>query len=208
MYNLNKNNIINFDKIIIEKYNKLNLDEVDTIILIRLNDLLNRGQKYISEVEIAQSMKINEKELANRIVELVNRGFISLEISLTDSKEVFTLDETYKRLGYLLEAEKEMNNDEFIHNKIKTTVSLLEKELKKMLSPIELEMVSKWYLEYQYSDEQIDEAILKALKYKNRGVNFINRSLAQAIKPVEDVKKVANGENIQDLFKKIYVNSK
>ena len=42
MFNLIKNNIIQFDKLIIEKYFALNLDETDTIILIRLNDNENK----------------------------------------------------------------------------------------------------------------------------------------------------------------------
>jgi DNA replication protein len=208
MNNLIKNNIIPFDKVIIEKYSKLNLDETEAIILIRLNELLRKGQRYLSAEEIAPSMKVSVSELAKRIVDLVNRGFITLELSSVDSKEVFSLDEMYKRLGLLLETEKAMSNDEAIHEKIRNTVTLLEQEMKKMLSPLELEMVSRWYVEYQYTDEAIQEAILKALKYKNRGVNFISRSLAQQKKQVSETKTPAEGENIQELFRKIYVNSK
>lgn len=211
MYNLIKNNTIQFDKLIIEKYSKLNLDEVDTIILIRLNDLLKRGKRLLSVEEIAPSMKISEAELGRRIVDLVTKGFITLELSSIDAKEVYSLDETYKRLAFLLEGEAQLKNDSIVNTKIKETVNLLESELKKMLSPLELEMVSRWYIEYSYSDDEIHEAILKALKYKNRGVNFIDRSLSSLRKQNLEKKEPASlnsGENIQDLFNKIYVNSK
>jgi hypothetical protein len=82
----------------------------------------------------------------------------------------------------------------------------LEKELKKILSPLEMEMVNRWYLEGNYSDQEIEEAILKALKYKNRGVSFIDRSLSSDKKRSE--KPTPKGENIQELFKKVYVKSK
>jgi DNA replication protein len=206
MYNLIKDDIISFDKLIIDKYNILGLDETDTIILIRLNDLIKRGERSLSLEKIAPTMKIKEEELGKRIVDLVTKGFITLELSSVDAKEVFSLDETYRRLAYLLEAEDESRKDELINQKIKATVMLLERELKKTLSPLELEMVNRWYLEGNYTESEIEEAILKALKYKNRGVAFIDRSLASSKKQAE--KPLPQGENIQELFKKVYVKSK
>ena len=142
-----------------------------------------------------------------RIVDLVTKGFITLELSSVDAKEVFSLDETYRRLVFLLEAEDEDLKDEAVKRKIKATVSLLERELKKTLSPLELEMVNRWYLEGKYSDEDIEAAILKALKYKNRGVAFIDRSLAASKKEAEK-EPLPEGENIMDLFKKVYAKNK
>ena len=210
MYNLIKNNTIQFDRLIIEKYYQLSLDEVDSIILIRLHDLLSRGIRMLSVDDIAASMKIDSKELGQRIVDLVTKGFITLELSAIDAKEVFSLDETYRRLAFLLEVEKEKANNTIINNKIKETVTLLEKELKKILNPLEIEMVSRWYLEEDYLDEEIEEGILKALKYKNRGVNYIDRLLAanRRQNTVSKPSTLKEGENIQDLFKKIYAKSK
>lgn len=207
MYNLIKDDIISFDKLMIEKYHLLGLDETDAIVLIRLNDLLKRGERSLSLEKIAPTMKIKTEELGMRIVDLVTKGFITLELSSVDAKEVFSLDETYRRLVFLLEAEDEDLRDEAVKRKIKATVSLLERELKKTLSPLELEMVNRWYLEGKYSDEDIEAAILKALKYKNRGVAFIDRSLAASKKEAEK-EPLPEGENIMDLFKKVYAKNK
>jgi len=206
MYNLIKNDIIQVDKLIIDKYHRLGLDEVDAIILIRLNDLLKKGKRMLSVEEIAPSMKINEEELGRRIVDLVTKGFITLELSSIDAKEIFSLDETYRRLSYLIDADNKNYNDTQVNERIKATVSLLEKELKKLLSPLELEMVSRWYQE-GYQDEEIQEAILKALKNKNRSVAYIDRSLSSEKKHQAN-KALPKGDNIQDLFKKIYVKGK
>ncbi|MCK9537083.1 MAG: DnaD domain protein [Bacilli bacterium] len=208
MFNLIKNNIIQFDKLIIDKYFALNLDEIDTIILIRLNDLLKRGERLLSVRPIAGSMKINEAECGQRIVDLVKRGFITLELSEVDSKEVFSLDETYRRLAYLLEASDDTAETTIINEKIKYTIRLLENEMKKTLSPIELEIVSRWYIEKKYSDKVIDEAIFKALKNKNRSVGYIDRLLTKEEAVETKIKKPADGESIQDLFRKVYVKSK
>ena len=147
MFNLIKNNIIPFDRLLIEKYYVLDLDEIDAIILIRLNDLYRRGERLFSVRSIAASMKVAETELGKRIVDLVKRGFIALELSGKDAKEVFNLDETYRRLAYLLEDSEAKANDAEINEQIKYTVRLLESELKKTLSPIELEIVARWYIE-------------------------------------------------------------
>lgn len=211
MYNLIKNNLIQFDKLLIEQYYKLSIDEVDTIILIRLNDLIRKNISELNDEEIAASMKIDKNELGNRIVNLVNKGFITLELSSVDSKEVFSLDETYKRLAIILSGDNEKHKDASLKNSIKETVILLEKELNKILSPLELEMVQRWYVEDKYNDDEINEAILKALKYKNRGVSYIDRLLQANRRDQDQDNKKDSGtstENIQELFNKYYARSK
>ena len=209
MFNLIKNNIIQFvNRLLIEKYYVLDLDETDAIILIRLNDLLKRGERLFSVRAVASSMKIDESECGKRIVELVKRGFIALELSGKDAKEIFSLDETYRRLAYLLEDSEAKANDAEINEKIKYAVRLLESELKKTLSPIELEIVSRWYIEKKYDHRKIEEAILKSLKNKYRSVNYIDRLLAKEEKPAPKIARPKEGERIQDLFKKVYVKSK
>jgi len=207
MFNLIKNNIIQFDKLIIEKYFALNLDETDTIILIRLNDLLKRGERLLSVRSIASSMKITETECAQKIVDLVKRGFITLELSEVNTKEVFSLDETYRRLAYLLEAGNDNTQSIEINNKIKKTVRLLEKEAKRTLSPIELEIVSRWYIEKNYDERKIEEMIFQAFKNKNHSISYIDRLLER--KTQVTIKKApAKGDRIQDLFRKVYAKSK
>lgn len=208
MFNLIKNNIIQFDRLLIEKYYVLDLDETDAIILIRLNDLLKRGERLFSVRAVASSMKIDESECGKRIVELVKRCFIALELSGKDAKEIFSLDETYRRLAYLLEDSEAKANDAETNEKIKYAVRLLESELKKTLSPIELEIVSRWYIEKKYDHRKIEEAILKSLKNKYRSVNYIDRLLAKEEKPAPKIARPKEGERIQDLFKKVYVKSK
>jgi len=85
-------------------------------------------------------------------------------------------------------------------------VKVLEKEFKKILSPIELEMVSKWHIEYQYTDAAIEEAIIKTLRYKNRSINYVDRLLRLNHQEVK--KEPSTTENIQELFNKVYVHSK
>ncbi len=200
-YDLLKNNIIEFDKLMLDKYYLLGLNETDAILLIKLNGLLNRGEQSLSLSSIAPYMSISEKECSERVIKLVQNGFMALEMSNVNSKETFNLDETYRKLSLLLTNEENKTNNNEINELYKQTVSLLEKEFKKILSPIEKEIVNKWFYEYKYSFSDIDEAILEALKYKNRGVQYIDRLL---------FKKYFNKDNnevesdIKNLFEKVY----
>lgn len=208
MYTLLKNNIIEFDRLLLEKYSALNLDETNTIILIKLNKFLRQGKRSLSAEELSDTMKISKTEAAKRIVDLVNNGFITLELSNVDQKEIFSLDETYKRLSYLLEGVKQTNFENNVNEKIKETVQMLEREFKKILSPVELEMVSRWYMDYKYSDEKIEAAIIKTLGYKNRSIGYADRLLRIKNEETKTEGTPAAGENIQELFNKVYVNSK
>lgn len=200
-YDLLKNNIIDFDKLMLEKYYLLGLSETDTIILIKLNNLLKHGEQSLSLNSVVPFMSIDEKECSERIVKLVQSGFIALEMTTVKSKETFNLDETYKKLSLILSGEDSAKENDEKKELLKQTISLLEKELKKILSPIEKEIVNKWFYEYQYDFSDIDEAILDALKYKNRGIQYIDRSLFKKHTKKEEVKE--NSE-IQDLFDQVY----
>jgi len=192
--------------LLLEKYRALKLDEANTIILIKLNNLLKQGKRFLVVEELVETMALSKEEVAKRIVQLVNDGFVALELSEIDAKEQFNLDETYKRLSYLLEGVKQANQEKHVNDKIKALVKVLEKEFKKILSPIELEMVSKWHIEYQYTDAAIEEAIIKTLRYKNRSINYVDRLLRLNHQEVK--KEPSTTENIQELFNKVYVHSK
>lgn len=201
-YDLLKDNIIDFDKLILEKYYMLGLNEVEAIILIKLNNLLKKGERSLSLNEVVPFMSISEEECSERIVKLVEEGFIAIEFTNVKSKETFNLDETYRKLSLILLDENNAKASDEKKELLKETITLLEKELKKILSPIEREIVSKWYYEYQYDSKDIDEAIMNALKYKNRGIQYIDRTLFKNNN--KEVQEETNTE-IEELFKQVYV---
>ena len=54
-YDLIKNNLINFDNLIIEKYASLKLNETEAMILIKINRLLQRDIKSISVKKLVKT---------------------------------------------------------------------------------------------------------------------------------------------------------
>lgn len=207
-YELIKSNIIEFDRLLLDKYHQLNLNETDAVLLIKLHNLIRNGNKFPSTSLISSNMSINEDECNRRIVDLVNNGYIDMLLSSVDSKENYSLDDTYKRLGYILENDERQIKNQEHDNKIKKIVTLLEKEWKKLLSPLELEIISNWVLDKQYLYEDIEEAVLRGLKQKQTNIKYVDRILLSMHQELEEVNSEATETNIKDLFEEVYLGAK
>jgi len=201
-YMLIKNGFIDFKTIMIEKYHLLNLDETDAIILIKLNNCLLKNKTKLSHDELAPTMSISANTISKRIVELVKNGFITLTLSDVDASEVFSLDETYKRLGNLLESEDEQTLDNEVVNTTRKAVTLIEQKFKKVITPLELEVINHWVVDDKYNINEIEKAIDECVKLKKNSVRYVDLLL----KPKET--KINKVENLQELFNNVRNKSK
>lgn len=196
-YMLIKNNLIDFDKLLIEKYNVLGLDEVELIILIKLNKLLNSGNKFSIEY-LSKNMTVTEDVIRDKLVTLINNQFITLK--LINKNEIYSLDDTFKRLASLLENEEIEEQNEEDNNLILMVVSMLEKEFKKILSPLELELVYKWINDDKFSYDDIYNAVLETLKFKKKNIQNVDMILNRKENSIQNNSK----EGLQDLFNQVY----
>ena len=169
-----KNNLIDFEKLIIDKYSFLGLDEVEVIILVKLNKLLNSGNKFSIDY-FTKNMTITEDVIREKLVVLINNQFIDLK--LVNKSEIYSLDDTFKRLA-----------------------ALLEKEFKKILSPLDLELVHKGIYEDKFSYSKIYNAILETLKLKKTSIQYVDVILNKK----ENVNANSSKEGLQDLFNQVY----
>lgn len=193
-----KNNIIDFEKLLIDKYSFLGLDEVEVIILLKLNKLINSGSKFSIEY-FTKNMTITEDVIREKLVTLINNGFIDLK--LVNRSEIYCLDDTFKRLSSLLEKEELEEEKEALNTDCAKVAALLEKEFKKILSPLELELVHKWVYEDKFDYSKIYNAIMETLKYKKTSVQYVDVILNKK----EQINKQSNSkEGLQDLFNQVY----
>lgn len=196
-YELLKNETINFDKLLIEKYNTLGLDEVEVIILIKINKVINSGKKLSIE-KIAKGMSITEESLRNKLVTLINNQFITL--MLDGKNEVYSIDDTYKRLAETLVENDKSEIDANDETMMKKVVELLQKMFNKILTPLDLEVVHHWIYEDKFGYDQINDAVLETLKLKKTSIQYVDAILNKP-KPV---KKEKSGEGLQELFNQVY----
>lgn len=193
-----KNNLIDFEKLIIDKYSFLGLDEIEVIILVKLNKLLNSGNKFSIEY-FTKNMTITEDIIREKLVTLINNQFIDLK--LVNNSEIYTLDDTFKRLASLLEKEEDDEQKEELNTDCAKVVNLIEKEFNKMLSPLDLELVHKWIYEDNFSYTKIYNAILETLKLKKNSVQYVDVILNKKEQTKQDS---SSKEGLQNLFNQVY----
>ncbi|MDD2493383.1 MAG: hypothetical protein PHY83_05535, partial [Bacilli bacterium] len=99
-YELLKNNFLDFNRILLDKYHQLQLNELDVVILMKLNSYLIQGAKSVSFDRLVSTMTATEEECSNHVIHMVNRGIITMELSKESGKETYGLDELYRKLSF------------------------------------------------------------------------------------------------------------
>ncbi|MDD2681443.1 MAG: DnaD domain protein [Bacilli bacterium] len=196
-YELIKNNVIDFNELLLEQYYLLGLTEVDVVLLIKLHNLIDKDVNTIFISKLFNKMSISEEELSNCLVRLIDMDFINISLD-QNKKEQYSLNGIYKKLSFLLSTNENDKKDYLVQERVKTTIKKLESSLNKILSPLELQMINRWFYEYNYKYDDIDKTINKALINKNCGVKYIDRSLHNLLnnnehnEDLNDLKKLFN----------------
>lgn len=177
---LMKENIIDFGNLILEKYYLLNLNEIECMVLYKLNKYSKEVNNILNLSDLEKKMKLDINQLGDVLAGLVSKGFVTLKMS-DDEKgtliEEFSLEDAYKELSYVLEnGERKIENDQ-VNKDFQEVLKLLESKNNKPLSPIEMQTVQKWFFEYKYDFELIKEQIEKTYKNKNASVSIVDRHL-------------------------------
>lgn len=177
---LMKENIIDFGNLILEKYYLLNLNEIECMVLYKLNKYSKEVNNILNLSDLEKKMKLDINQLGDVLAGLVSKGFVTLKMS-DDEKgtliEEFSLEDAYKELSYVLEnGERKIENDQ-VNKDFQEILKLLESKNNKPLSPIEMQTVQKWFFEYKYDIKLIKEQIEKTYKNKNASVSIVDRQL-------------------------------
>lgn len=204
-FNLIKNGVIDFNSLILEKYANIGLNEVELVVLIKLNNAINSpNQTSLEKLPelLAETMQLTKEEIANVLVELIEEKYIDLK----ENKGLVTYDlnQTYQRLANILddnEIEIEAMSKE---NDFKKIVNKIEKEFNIIVSPLDLEIIKHWINNDGYDYDKIDCAILECLKHKKYGVKYVNEFLRKNKAVIDTKVKEEDKEELQSLFNSVY----
>lgn len=191
--------MIDFDKLLLEKYYLLDITELEVVILTKLNHLLNKGSKKLIASDLSKTMKVSSSVLSKRLVDLVNKGYISITVVDSSCGEEFNLDETYKRLAYLLENNDEVLEKEEINNDFHTLVKYIENQFGTILRPLDLEVINHWINNDKYSIDTIKEAVNEASRNNKNSVKYVDVFLNKK----KENKTLPKGD-LQELFNNVY----
>ena len=200
-YDMINSGLIDFKKLLLDKYSSIGLDEIDCVLLIKIYDGLKTGYTHLDVDRISKKMTLSSDELSERIVCLVNEDFISIEMEDMKSPETLSLDSLFHKLAYSLESKEVSTKKNELSVTVKEVAGFIERELNKILSATDLQVIKRWFYDYKYTKEEVFEEVLNAMKYKNRGINYIDSAL---YRKHNEVVKVNTDNNTLDLFKKVY----
>ncbi|XMB85601.1 DnaD domain protein [Mycoplasmatota bacterium WC44] len=170
------NNYVNIEKLLIDSFLRLRIDETDLIILLLLFDFKQSGNDFLSISELSRKTTLNPQEVANKVDLLVTKGFISLEFFINDSNEEeerFSLLPTVNKILDLLNEDENKESKNQNEENLSKVVIMLEDDFRRPLSSKELQIVRSW----NYSFDFIKEALLQALKQKKLGIEYIDKIL-------------------------------
>lgn len=169
-------------------YKKLGID-LETFIFLMYLD--SKKDKIVFDVnKLSEEFSCDIKTIMNYISILQDKKLIEIKVIKNDkniTEEYISLDFFYEKVS--LNLLDELNKKEEQESDV---FEVLEKELGKQLSPIEIEIVKAWK-ENNYSDEVIKEAIRESVMNGVAGLRYVDKILYEwdkkGIKTKEDVEK-------------------
>ncbi len=201
--------IIDFDKLLLLNYKKIGLSENEAFLLIELNKQKKNGNTYISPEKLTKKMTLKVDKIMQLLDALIQRKYINIRLVKIDDKDTedFNFDSTIDRL---IEVYKTMIKHE-ITTSTKTfdsleeeVVDILENQFQKQLKPTEIELISKWVNEDNYSIDEIRKAILDAVKSNKSSLSYIDSMLLKRSKNHKTVSKKKYNPEKSEALKAFY----
>ena len=205
MKNLIQKNIVDFSELVLNNYYKIGLDETDAIIIIKLKYLLDRHITFIHPKKLSNMLSIAPSTTQKRLQKLMDHGFIKMELIRNGNgkeTESFNLDYVIERIVKAEYEEKIHESSDQNKNIESRLVSLFETEFRKPLSVLDIQTITKWLNEDQYSFDEIKNALFEASKARKLSIRYVDGILLQ--KTDEEPKTKFNKTTLIKDLKKIW----
>lgn len=191
-------NVISLNDALIQNYKRLNLDEINMIVLLHLNYQKNNQNNFLSTSILASKMTISEEEISKRILDLLTLGFIELQIDETGER--FSLEPLIDKIADILYKD-DLPVDEKID--VSEIIEYCEKTYQRVLTVDDLKIVNMWIEEYTI--DEIKMAVLDSLKAKKTQlryadailVNRKNNSNREKVEVDKELQEVLNTINVK-----------
>lgn len=166
--------------VLLMHYKSLGLADKDLVVLIQLLSLVDNGQTFPDSQLLADRLDVSREEAFKAIHQLMNKKIIAIETS-TDNEgktiDEFSFDLLYEKLAYLLEEEDKIVQEKKRTLSTKDLYSRFEEEFGRSLSAMEIQTISMWIEEDDYSAELIECALREAVLSQVYSLKYVDRIL-------------------------------
>lgn len=197
-----KSKTISFNETLIKNYVKLNLNEVEAMILMILYNQQDEGNSYLSLKALQEKVSVSFEDLSNYVMLLVQKGMIEILID-EEGKETFNLNQIIDKLGEILDNNKVDEYDKRIL--VSEIINFIEKVYVKPLSSADLLIVNDW-VNNNYDFEEIKRAVLQSTHVQKQFLKYVDAILVNK----QNTKRTAveADPKIKELIDSVYVKSR
>lgn len=176
------------NKILIDHYATIGLDEKMTMLLIRLMSYSNDGLTEVTFDEIIDGSTFTREELSKLIQHLIANQFIGINNKVVSGKHVETYDfnPLYKKLENIITNKA---THTYTENDVSNLFQYIEKLYGRTLGPSEYERMTAWLRDDGYSVDEIKEGIDMAYKNDITSLSYVEKIL-------NSIKKQSNDEPV------------
>ena len=164
--------MISFKEALVKNFKKINLNEVETMVIILLYEQ-KKTNNTLSIETLLEQVTLSEYDLSSMIVDLVERGYIELVIE-DNMEEHFFLTPTINKLGDVLEQNEKKPKDYELE--LAKTVSYIESVFQKQMTITDLKIIDRWFTE-GFTFEEITETILDCVRLKKMNLKYADAVL-------------------------------
>lgn len=177
---------IDFEYLLIEHYKNLNISENELAVILVLNHLLKQKNDIITAEALSFKMNLEPREIDEILSILVKKNIVDLEIKGTNAKlSLLPLrKKLFNQFKIDILKEEEAQKEEML-SKMQNVYGILEKELKRTLSPIEISRIQEW-LTINYTEKDIENAVKDLIATgKKVTINAVDKKLLAKAKAEE-----------------------
>lgn len=156
--------------VILKYYRTLGLTEKELVMYLMLLMEQQERRKPLLE-KLSKMMQISIEETYSLLSQLEHKGWIRLYSKPTPNGKIddfYDLTPVYHKIDQVLLQQKRVEHEKNGKTNIRSLLKLLEKEIARPLSPIEIEKVDQWVIQDEYDPEMIRLAFREAIYHNVR----------------------------------------
>ncbi|MEK3797526.1 DnaD domain-containing protein [Peribacillus sp. FSL H8-0477] len=193
LYDWFKEGSLTIPSVLLTHYPKMGLEEKEVMLLLQLQNFIDKGENFPAPSQIADRMTFEESECLFMIQRLIQRGFVMIEeeVDRTIGDERYSLQPLYEKMitCYLVSQKQEEAVQVQVEGESLYTV--FEQEFGRPLSPFECETLAMWQDDEHHPD-LIKGALRESVISGKINFRYIDRILFEwkknGIKTVEQAK--------------------
>lgn len=191
VYGLWKDNLLDFNTLLLTTYKELGLNEQEYVLLVLLARLLKTNPSGWTFSDISTHMTIDEANCSVLFINLVERQYITVSSKMDERGkrfEEYSIAPLFEKIEMLLRQQKTQATS----TQREEIFSMIEQEFG-ILSPLDIETIHLWMTEDNFDPELIKLAIREMNSYQIKSIRYIDKILLdwkkKNIKTVEEAKR-------------------